>query len=201
MAFKISGLIIIIFLSVGCISCKTSEKEINKLDIAKRYYKILDKADDDAIALLLGDSIVIRENESDYQETFTKKRYSEWLKWDAVFVPTYKILEIEQDRDIVKAKISKIDRRILFLHEQPMVWNEIIRFENNKIIKVERVLYEVFNVSRFLKNRDSLVSWIEKNHPELNGFLNDQTEAGGIKYLKAIELLEASNLSTSEYAN
>jgi len=169
-------------------SCKTSEKEIDKLEIAKNYYRYLDNSDDAGMITLLGDGIVIRESEDDYEERFSQKRYIEWLKWDSVFDPTYKILEIEQENEIVKAKISKTDKRIFFLHEEPIVWNEIIRFDNNKIKSVERIKYEVFNVTKFLKNRDELVSWIDENHPELNGFLNDQTKPGGMKYVKAIEL-------------
>ena len=140
---------------------------------------------------LLRDSIVIRESEDDYEENFSEKGYIEWLNWDSVFDPTYKILEIEKENETVKAKISKMDKRIFFLHEEPMVWNEIIRFDNNKIISVERIQYEVFNVAKFLKNRDGLVSWIDENHPELNGFLNAQTKSVGMKYLKAIELYQS----------
>jgi len=109
---------------------------------------------------------------------------------DSIFDPSYEILEINQVDKTVKAKVSKIDSRISFLHEEPMVWNEIIQFDNGKIIKIERVKYLVFDVSKFLKNRDSLVSWTEESHPELTGFLYDQSEKGGLMYLKAIELFE-----------
>jgi hypothetical protein len=112
------------------------------------------------------------------------------LEWDSVFDPTYKILEIEEENQVVKAKISKIDKRILFLNEEPMVWYEIVRFDNNKIVQVERIEYEVFNVEKFLKNRDGLVNWIDKNHSELSGFLFPQTRSVGLKYLKAIEMYE-----------
>ena len=176
------------FLTFGFIACKTSEKEIDTLEIAKKYYEILNNSDVSEIAYILTDSIVIKENEDDYQETFSKQGYVAWLEWDSVFSPTYKILEMEQENGVVKAKISKIDQRILFLHEEPMVWTEIIRCNNNKIISVDRIKYEVFNVAKFLKTRDELVSWIDKNHPQLSGFLHDQTEPGGIKYLKAIDL-------------
>jgi len=177
-------------LTIGFSSCKTSEKETNKLEIAKKYYKCLNNSDDFGIASILGDSITIRESEDDYEEYFSKKGYVDWLKWDSVFEPTYKILEIKQENETVKAKISKIDKRIFFLHEEPMVWHEIIRFNNNKIIKVDRIHYEVFNIPRFVKNRDGLVSWINENHPELNGFLNAQTKLVGMKYLKAIEMYQ-----------
>jgi len=183
-------IVLSLFLTFGFISCRNSEKGIDKLEIAKKYYGFLNNSDDAGMITVLGDSIVIRESEDDYQENFSQKRYTEWLKWDSVFDPTYKIIEIEQENEIVKAKISKTDKRIIFLQEEPMVWSEIIRFDNDKIKSVERIKYEVFNVMKFLKNRDELVSWIDENYPELNGFLNDQTEAGGMKYLKAIELYQ-----------
>lgn len=186
-------IVLSLFLTIGFISCKTSEKEVDKLEIAKRYYRFLDDSDDGGMKTVLGDSIVIRESQDNYQERFSKKGYIEWLKWDSVFDPTYKILEIEQENEFVKAKISKTDKRIFFLHEEPMVWNEIIRFDNDKIKRVERIKYEVFDVMKFLKNRDELVTWINENHPELNGFLNDQTESGGMKYIKAIELYQNKN--------
>lgn len=186
---KISA--ISLFMIIGFLSCKTSEKGIDKLEIAKQYYKALENADSSEMAVLVSDSIVIRESEADYQEEFSQKEYVEWLKWDSVFDPTYTILEIDQENGIVKAKISKMDKRIFFLHEEPIVWNEIIRFDNYKINSVERIKYEVFNVSKFIENRDGLVSWIKEYQPELDGFLNDQTKSGGMKYLKAIELYKS----------
>tara|TARA_R110002050_G_scaffold109796_3_gene221140 strand:- start:11874 stop:12458 length:585 start_codon:yes stop_codon:yes gene_type:complete len=185
-------IVLLLFLTIGFISCKTSEKvkhkETSKLEIAKQYYKALDNSDGSRMLTLLGDSIVIRENADNYEERFSQKGYTVWLAWDSVFEPTYKILEIEQENEVVKAKISKIDKRLFFLTEEPMVWNEIIRFENNKIIKVEKIEYEVFNVTKFLKNREELVNWIDENHSQLSGFLYPQTKSKGMNYLKAIEL-------------
>jgi len=179
-----------LILAIGLISCKKSDKGIDKLEIAKKYYKSLDNSDDFGMVTILGDSIIIRESEDDYEEYFSRKGYVEWLKWDAVFDPTYKILEIEQENETIKTKISKIDKRIFFLHEEPMVWYEILRFDHNKIIKIDRIKYEIFDIPKFVKNRDGLVSWIDENYPELNGFLNAQTKSIGMKYLKAIELYE-----------
>ncbi|MGS2740889.1 hypothetical protein [Sinomicrobium sp. M5D2P17] len=180
-------IVLTLLLTVGLISCKNSGKETDKLDIAKQYYKVLDNSDDAGITSLLTDSLLTKESEYDYEQTFSLKEYIEWLKWDSVFDPTYEILEIEQENEIVKAKISKIDKRILFLHEEPIVSNQVIRFDKNKIISVETT-YVIFNDTTFLKNRDGFLNWIDENHPDLNGFIHDQTEAGAIKYLKAIEL-------------
>ncbi|MCK0135786.1 hypothetical protein [Arenibacter sp. S6351L] len=177
-----------LLLLIGFICCKNSRKEIDKLEIAKKYYKALDSSDDLKITLLLTDSLVTKETKYDYEQIFSLKEYIEWLKWDAVFEPSYEILQMEQEDEIVKAKISKIDKRISFLHQEPIVTNQIIRFDNDKIISIETTEYVIFNDSTFVKNRDGIVSWIDENHPELNGFIHDQTETGGLKYLKAIDL-------------
>lgn len=189
---KISALLLLFI--IGLASCKNSENAQDevaaRLEVAKQYYKALDNSDSREMLMVLGDSIVIREDADDYQERFSKNEYRVWLEWDSVFEPTYKILDIQEENEIVKAKISKSDKRILFLTGEPMVWNEIIQFEDDKIIKVERIEYEVFNVPKFLKNRDSLVSWIDENHAELSGFLYPQTKSAGMKYLKAIQLYQ-----------
>ncbi|WP_303318799.1 hypothetical protein Q4Q34_04910 [Flavivirga abyssicola] len=181
---------ILFLLTIGFISCKNSEKEVDKLEIVKKYYEVLDKSNVSGIETLLTDSLLTRETEYDYEQTFSKKEYVEWLKWDSVFDPTYKILEIDQENGFVKAKISKTDKRISFLHKEPIVTNQVIRFENDKIISIETTKYVIFNDSVFVKTRDGLINWIDKIHPELNGFIHDQTKNGGMKYLKAIELYE-----------
>lgn len=181
-------IIILICFSTGFTACKNPKKEISNLDIAKQYYKVLDNSETSIISSLVSDSIVIIESEYNYVETLSNAGYFEWLRWDSVFKPTYNVLQIEEENGMVKAKISKIDKRIFFLHEEPIVTDELIRFDNDKIISVEKNKYVVFNESKFLKNKDSLLTWIDKNHPDLNGFIYDQTKAGGIKYLKALAL-------------
>ena len=89
-----------------------------------------------------------------------------------------------------KAKISKTDKRIIFLHQEPIVTDQVVRFDNDKITSIETTKYVIFNDSVFVKKRDELVDWIDKNYPELNGFIYDQTMTGGMNYLKAIELYE-----------
>lgn len=181
----IAHLLLFIF---GFISCKNSEKKIDRVEIAKQYYEILNHSNVSEIATLLTDSLLTKESEYNYEQTFSLEEYIDWLKWDAVFKPTYKIIEIQEENEIVKATISKIDERISFLHKEPTVYNQIIRFDNDKIVTIETTKNIIFNDSIFVKNRDGLVNWIDKNHPELNGFIYDQTENGGMKYLKAIEL-------------
>ena len=179
-------------LIIGIISCKNSENEFDKLEIAKQYYEILDKSNASGIEALLTDSLLTSETEYDYVQSFSQKEYIEWLKWDAVFEPTYKILEIGQENRTIRARISKTDKRITFLHEEPIVTDQVLRFEKDKITSIETTKYVIFNDSLFVANREKFLNWIDENHPELGGFIYDQTEAGGIKYLKAIELYETN---------
>jgi len=189
--------VILLLLLFGLLSCKTTKQDLNKesikLQLAASYYKALNDSKTSQMRALVGDTIVIRENADNYEERFSQKEYIQWLEWDSVFEPTYTVLEIEQDNQIVKAKISKMDKRLAFLHEKPIVWNEIVKFDNNrtqvnKISRIDRVKYEVFDVEKFIKNREVLVTWIDENYPELKGFLYPQTKPAAIQYLKAIVL-------------
>ena len=180
-----------LLLIIGFISCKNLEKGVDKIGIAKQYYDMLDSSEYSRITSLLTDSIITKE--IDYELTLSQAAYMEQLKWDSVFEPTYEILQIEQENSIVKARVSKKDKRVLFLHEEPIVTDEIIRFHNSKITSVEITDYVIFNDATFSKNRSKLLNWIDKNHPELNGFIHDQTLEGGLNYLKSIELYNQAN--------
>ena len=179
------AIVLFLLLTIGFISCKYSEKEIDKVEIAKQYFKVLDNSDYSKMSDWFADSLTTIEGE--YKQTYSKRDYLEFLKWDSVFDPNYEILVIEQNNGIVKAKISKMDKRISFLHEDPFITNQIIKFKNDKIISVETE-YVDFNKATWERNKNGLLSWIDENHPELNGFIYDQTESGGIKFLKAIEI-------------
>lgn len=180
-------IILSLLLTIGFLSCKTTKKDINKVEIAKQYFMLLDNSDYPLMSSCLADTLITKEG--DYEQKYSQSDYLKFLKWDAVFDPNYVILNIDQTDGIVKAKISKIDKRISFLHEEPFITNQTLNFQNEKIIKVETE-YLDFNEVTWEKNKNELLTWIDENHPELNGFIYDQTEAGGIKFLKAIELFK-----------
>lgn len=180
-------LIFILVICIGLSCCRNPEKEFDKLALTKKYFKALDQSNISEIPSLLADSLLTKETAYDYEQIFSLDEYVEWMRWDSVFNPTYKILAIEKDNDIVKATVSKIDERIFFLHEVPIVTTQLFRFEMNKIVSIETVSYDVFNDSLFVKNRDDFLRWINENNPEINDFINDQTREGGMTYLKAIE--------------
>ncbi len=183
---KIIGLLLL--LATGFVSCKSSEKKIDKLEIAKQFFSVHNDSNYSGMSDWFADSLVMKEGL--YELAYSQSEYVKFLKWDSVFDPSYEVLTIEQVGETVKAKVSKNDMRILFLNEEPFITNQIIRFQNDKIVSVE-IDYVSFNNAIWEKNKNELLNWTKTNHPELDGFINDQTEAGGTKFLKAIELYMA----------
>ncbi len=184
--FKMNKFTVILFLiTIGIISCKNPEKKPDKLEIAKKFYIAIDNSNPSKTTELITEKFTTIDD--GFEQKYSGNEYAEWVRWDSVFQPTYEILKIEKENGIVKAKISKTDKRISFLHHEPIITDEIIQFEDNKIKNINRTSTS-FNVEEFVKNRDELINWIDKNHSELNGFIYDQTKTGGVNYLKAIEL-------------
>ncbi|WP_146109765.1 hypothetical protein [Jejuia pallidilutea] len=150
----------------------------------------LDASNSSKMKDLLSDSLITTIPKYEYEVRYSKNDYvGNWLKWDSVFEPTYKVLEMNLENETLKAKVSKTDKRILFFMHKPFLTNYIIRFQNDKIASIEEE-YLNFDESTWGKNRSELLNWTKENHPELNldRFINIQTESGGKKLLKAIEL-------------
>ena len=182
-SMKISVLVSFVFMIA--LSCQPANKGVNKVEIAEQYINALNATDYEAIVGLFKDSV--RMKEIVYSSVFSKDAYYTLFQWDSTFHPLYKILGIKEENGVVKMTVSKECPRILFLNEVPNVTEETIKFEDGKIQSVEITQYVVFNEKTWETNRDSLVAWVEKHHPSLNGFLYDQTKQGAIKYLEAIQ--------------
>ncbi len=184
--------IISLILFVGLVSCKNSEKTIDKLKITEKYFVALDESNSGKMQDLLADSLITTIPKYEYEVRYSKNDYlKNWLKWDSVFEPTYKVLEMNMENGTVKAKVSKSDKRIIFFMGKPFITNEILKFKDDKIIELETE-YINFDEETWGKNRTELLNWTKENHPELNLDINInvQTESGGKKFLKAIERYE-----------
>jgi hypothetical protein len=169
------------------VACKTSNKE----QLARDYYQALDASDFKRIAQLQFDSIRVKEGP--FTATYSVKDYVTWLQWDSVFQPTYKVLDAKLVDSAVELTISKVCKRIEFLNGGPMVSKERMQFKEGKIHNLEIKEFIAFDGERWNSKREKLVNWIKENHPELDGFINDQTLQGGLNYLKALELYQSRN--------
>lgn len=177
------------FLAVLLYSCQPSKKEVDKVQLVKDYIAALNAFDYPAIIDKFKDSIRLKERV--YESTFSKEDYYVHFQWDSTLHPVYKILEIKEAEDgTVHMHVSKLEERIQFLNEEAIVTDEVVSFEDGKIHNIDIVNYVVFNEVEWINNRKRLVAWVNTNHPELNGFLHDQTREGALNYLKALEYYE-----------
>ncbi|MDT0606842.1 hypothetical protein [Croceitalea rosinachiae] len=178
-------LAIIIIFFIACKPSSTSKKE----QLARNYYQALDQSNFARIAELQFDSIRVKEGS--YTSVYSVEDYVNWLKWDSVFQPTYEVLDITSDEEKVELTISKVCKRIQFLNGGPMISKEVMQFKEGKIYTLEIKDFTSYNGERWNAEREKLVNWIKANHPELEGFIYDQTLQGGINYLKALDLYQS----------
>ena len=180
---KITILLLCVSLLVGC---NQEPKKMDKVALVEKYYQAMNYSDYSKVTGMFYDSI--RFNEMDNTRTFTNEGYRDLIQWDSVFNPKYQILDIKEEGEELHLKISKECDRIMFLQGRPFVSKEVIRFKEGAIYSIDIVEYIDFNDSLWIANRENLVSWIGEHHPELNGFIYDQTKQGALNYLKAIAL-------------
>ncbi|MBX2840283.1 MAG: hypothetical protein KTR26_00825 [Flammeovirgaceae bacterium] len=170
------------------ISCQEHQEELTSKQIVEAYFVALNNYNFEEISAYTSDNILRTEGE--YVVTKNKVDLQRIFQWDSVFVPKYEILEIEEKDQAIVATISKNCKRITFLHDTPMVYKTIIEVTDHKITKMKTDEYIEFDDAKWQKRRDMLVKWIDENHPELNGFIHDQTIVGAQNYLKAIALYQ-----------
>ena len=167
-------------------SCANSNKAASKQVVIEKYFNALNNNNPDTLINLFYDSIRI--GQGDYWSVYSQEDYINWLKWDAVFSPQYEILKTTPTVDGLEVTISKKDTRILFLHKVPVISTELFRFKEDKLLSVEITSFVEYNDKTWNTNKEKLILCIKQNQPDLDGFIYDQTEAGGKNYLRAIEV-------------
>lgn len=181
-------LVLLIFCLQGT-ACQENPGSIDKTQLAREFYQAMAASDWEALANLYGDSVRVAEGESFH--AIAKEDYATWLAWDSVFQPKYEILELEEADSSVVIKVSKTCKRILFLNQAPLITQEKLNFRNGKIYSLSIQEYIGFDNEAWLGRREELVAWVAEHHPELDGFVFDQTRQGGLNYLKAIDLYQS----------
>lgn len=56
--------------------------------------------------------------------------------------------------------------------------------------QIKTVVYIGANFAIWSAWKNSLVKWVDANHPDLNGFIHDLSKTGAENYLKAIDLFK-----------
>lgn len=176
----------LIILSLLCCLLACSQQKLSRKETVTQYYNAFDASDYEKIKMLIADSITY--TEGDYIMPYLKESLHEKFRWDSVFQPTYKIVELEELDSQVIATVAVSSLRFEFLKNNPLTCSHKISFEEGKIAKIEALDCIRADWVVWGQGVDSLVNWTRKYHPELDGFIHDLTMNGAINYLKAIEL-------------
>ena len=163
-----------------------SNEKLSSAELVTKYYDAFNASDFTQLAPLITDSITIVEG--DYVIPFSHDSFHEHFKWDSIFQPTYKIVELEGQNNQIIATVTSSSKRYKFLKNDPLTCRFKISFDSDKITKLEALECLDTDWNVWQKERDSLVNWIEINHPKLDGFIHDLTMNGAKNYLRAIEL-------------
>jgi len=182
-------LLAFLLLLAGC-----EDEQLTHRETVTNYYKARNASNyieiktflSDSIKMISGDYIMLYDYDSFYKEQF---------QWDSVFKSSYRIVELEERNNQIIITVSQNNIRNEFLKNNPLMYKQKISFTSEKISKLEELESVGTDWNVWSKERDSLVSWIKINHPELDGFVNDMTINGSMNYLKAIELYKTDKNS------
>ncbi|WP_036383555.1 MULTISPECIES: hypothetical protein [Flavobacteriaceae] len=171
-----------------CFLTGCNDQNVTHKETVTRYYNARDAVNFNKLRTLINDSITIVAG--DYVMPYDQDGFYEVFRWDSIFSPSYKIIELEERNNQVIVSVMMTSARNEFLKNSPMTCQYKISFKSGKISKIEEKECRDADWGVWKNKVDSLVGWIKKNHPELDGFIYDMTMNGAKNYLKAIELYE-----------
>lgn len=186
--------IAIIFILILFTDCTEKKSTISEQVTA--YYDGFKIADFSQIKRTLADSLITIHG--DYTTAFSHKSYYEKFKWDSVFKPVYKLVSIENQEKQAIATITVSSLKHKFLKNNSMTCRYKFYFKSEKISKIEELDCPNANWEIWGQKAESLVNWVQLNHPELDGFIYDLSMKGAIDYVHAINLYEQRQIKVME---
>ncbi|GAA5025089.1 hypothetical protein GCM10011506_09310 [Marivirga lumbricoides] len=162
------------------------KQELTHKEIIKQYYDAFNHSDFEKVKELIADSIVF--TEGDYVMPYSKESFHEKFRWDSVFKPTYKIIELKEHGNQVIATVAVTSLRFKFLKNNPLTCSHKFSFKSGEIVKSEALDCIDADWIVWQKERDTLVKWVSMHHPDLNGFIHDLTMKGAVNYVRAMNL-------------
>jgi len=177
--------VLIILISVGC-EQQTSPNVV----VTKNYFEARNSSDFNELKNLINDPLMVLEG--DHTMHYSQESFYEVFKWDSIFQTSYKIVELNEHEEQIIASIALSSIRNTFLKNKLMTCKFKMSFNSGKISKIESLDCSGADWNKWEQERDALVSWINTNHPELNGFIHDMSMKGAKDYVKAIELYESN---------
>lgn len=180
-------------LLAACLVLAVGSRPVVAQDTPERivagYIGALNASNFDTLASLLSDSLLVAEVFAGEENVLSRTRsdFHRIFRWDSVFSPVYGLQEMVTNGSTVEAIVSKTCKRIAYLHNDPILYRAVFSTEGDQIVAIRRS-YITFELEMWTSRRDRLVSWIDEHHPELAGFVFDQTISGARNYISAIDL-------------
>ena len=168
------------------LSCQSNR--FHPVETVNAYFESRDSRDFKEIVKYVHDSLII--TEGDFVMGYDDDSYYEVFKWDSVFHQSYKVVDLELEGKSVLATIKINSIKHEFLKNPDMTCLFRISLIGGNISKLESLDCPDADWAVWSEERDSLVSWISKHHPDLDGFINDMSMEGAINYLSAIKLYQ-----------
>jgi hypothetical protein len=182
----IFGIILAVFALVACQQTKSD------LELVQQYYKGLNNGDYQMVADVIGESLIMRENQDNFEVAFNTEEFHKWFQWDSVFNPIYEIKPSQLVNDTLRIAVTKTCDRILLFHEAPITFLAYFEISNGRINAINRYDYLDTDWAKWIQNREDLIVWINGNHPHLNGFMNRQDKLYAERFASAIKLFKTS---------
>ena len=167
----------VILLLWACLAACTDNRRTHQ-ELVTEYYSAFNAADFERLSTLIADSITIIEGE--FVSPYDVESFYEQFKWDSVFQPTYEIVDLVEQGDQIIATVSSSSVRYKFLKNDPLTTVYKISFKADDITKLEVIDYVEPDWNTWQQERDTLVKWIQENHPELDGFIYDLSMEGAL---------------------
>ncbi len=151
-----------------------------------KFYQGLNQSDFNTIQSLISDTLII--GEMDWIMKYSKTDYHDWFSWDSVFNPSYVVKDLETTDSNLIFSVTKFCKRIDFLHGDSLKYISTAKIVDGKIREIKTISYQNMDYTKWQDSRDSLMSWINLNHPDLENFMDKQDAEFGKEYKKAISL-------------
>jgi hypothetical protein len=172
----LTGLVILILFSCQ----KNDEKLISE------FYDGLNNSDFSKIQRVIADTLIVADG--DWIEKYSKNDYYNWFAWDSVFEPSYLIKNFEKTDSGIFFTVSKQCKRIDFLHGGNLDFNVRATINDNKLSGIYAESYVNMDFAKWGQKRDTLINWVDREQPDLSGFMNIQNSEYAEKYLKVINM-------------
>jgi len=176
----------ILLLSLWLISSCNPKTQSSHEQSLRGYFCALNEQDFGRLSNFISDSL--KTFEMGYLLTGNKEEFYTQFQWDSVFQPEYQMRDIRCGKDSAELIVSKNCQRIAFLQDSALEYRALVVFAGDQIKEISTIGYLSMDFALWQARRDSLIEWIDREHPALSGFAWNLSPKGAGNYLKAIEL-------------